>query len=199
MTIHFDESRTRQNLMRAFAGESQARNRYLFAAQQAESEQLRVVADVFRFTADQEKEHAEVFYNLLAASAGKNIHIDGAYPVNLSMNIPSLLQAAQHNETEEADDVYPAFSSIARDEGFVRAADVFAAIAQIEKTHAQRFSRYEQLLQEDALFSGEQGTAWVCLNCGHIHTGAQTPAVCPVCRHDQGHFIRQSLFPFAEL
>lgn len=199
MAIHFDDSRTRANLMRAFAGESQARNRYTFAASQAEENHLRVVADVFRFTANQEKEHAEVFYGLLAASAGQTIHIDGGYPVNLSMNLQDLLCAARHNEVEEAEEVYPAFSAIAREEGFQRAADVFAAIALIEKIHAERFRRYEKLLKKDELFTGDQNTQWLCLNCGHIHQGSEAPALCPVCRHDQGHFIRADLAPFAGL
>lgn len=199
MSIHFDDSRTRLNLMRAFAGESQARNRYTIAAQQAQQNHLRVIADVFRFTADQEKEHAEIFYDLLSASAGQTIHIDGGYPVNLSKNILDLLAAARHNETEEADDVYPAFSAIAREEGFQRAADVFAAIARIEKVHADRFQQYATLLQNDELFSGSQETHWLCLNCGHIHQGMQSPGLCPVCRHDQGHFIRSDLSPFVLL
>ena len=198
-SIHFDDSNTRLNLMRAFAGESQARNRYTFAAQLAADSRLRLVADVFRFTAAQEKEHAEVFYNLLAACAGQTIRLDGGYPVNLSMNVQELLSAARHNETEEAEDVYPAFAAQARAEGFTRAADVFAAIAAVEKTHAERFGRYLRLSENDALFSSGQDTAWLCLNCGHIHTGSEAPALCPVCRHDQGNFIRADLTPFAGL
>ena len=195
---HFSDSRTRENLMRAFAGESQARSRYLLAAQVAEDNRLRLVADVFRFTAGQEQVHAGVFYNLLAACAGQTIRIDGAYPVNLSLNVRELLSAARHNETEEAEDVYPSFAQQARAEGFTRAADVFAAIAAVEKTHAARFDRCLRLLQDDALFAAEQDTAWLCLNCGHIHTGREAPTLCPVCRYDQGHFIRASLAPLAQ-
>ena len=196
-TIHFNDSRTRLNLMRAFAGESQARSRYLLAAQVAEDNRLRLIADVFRFTAGQEQEHAGVFYNLLAACAGQTIQIDGGYPVNLSLNVRGLLDAARHNETEEAEDVYPAFAEQARAEGFTRAAEVFAAIAAVEKAHAARFDRCLRLLQDDALFTGGRDTAWLCLNCGHIHTGSEAPVLCPVCRHDQGHFIRTDLTPFA--
>ena len=196
MAIHFDQSRTRLNLMRAFAGESQARNRYTFAAQQASQAHLRVVADVFTFTAAQEKEHAEVFYQLLSACDGQTIHIDGGYPVNLSSDLHKQLCAAVHNETEEADDVYPAFAAIAREEGFQRIADVFASIASIEKIHAQRFGRYAMLLSQEHLFSSDEESDWLCLNCGHVHHGMHTPALCPVCRHDQGHFIRASLAPF---
>lgn len=199
MSIHFDDSRTRLNLMRAFAGESQARNRYTFAAQQAEQDHLRVVADAFRFTAAQEKEHAEVFYQLLSACAGQTIHIDGGYPVNLSMNMHDLLSAAIHNETEEAEDVYPAFAAIAREEGFQRAADIFSAIAKVEHLHAARFTQYDQLMQADQLFTAQGEVRWLCLKCGHIHVGQQAPALCPVCRHDQGNFIRADLSPFVLL
>lgn len=107
-----------------------------------------------------------------------------------------LLTAAIHNETEEAEDVYPAFAAIAREEGFQRAADVFAGIAKIEHLHAARFRQYDQLMQADQLFTSQGEVRWLCLNCGHIHVGPQAPALCPVCRHDQGHFIRADLSPF---
>ena len=196
-TMHFNDSRTRLNLMRAFAGESQARSRYLLAAQVAEDSRLRLMADVFRYTAGQEQAHAEVFYNLLAACAGQTIRVDGGYPVNLSLNVRELLDAARHNETEEAEDVYPAFAEQARAEGFTRAAEVFTAIAAVERTHAARFDRCLRLLQDGALFTGSRETVWMCLNCGHIHTGSEAPALCPVCRRDQGHFIRADLTPYA--
>ena len=199
MTLHFNDSRTRENLMRAFAGESQARNRYTFAAQQAKENKLRIVADVFTFTAAQEKEHAEVFYELLSACAGQTIHVDGGYPVNISTELTDLLSAARHNETEEAEDAYPTFARIAREEGFTRVGDVFAAIAQVEKTHAQRFERFEQMLRDGTLFEEKGSAGWLCLNCGHIHQGNQAPGLCPVCRHDQGPFIRTDLVPFTLL
>ncbi len=199
MTIAFDDSRTRENLMRAFAGESQARNRYIFAAQQADKSRLRLVADAFRFTASQEKEHAETFYKLLASCAGQTITVDGGYPVNLSPDMGVLLTAARHNETEEADVVYPSFAAIARDEGFTQIADTFAAIARVEETHAQRFDRFARMLKDDTLFRADKDTAWLCLNCGHIHYGSEAPRACPVCQHDQGHFIRADLSPFVSI
>ena len=104
--------------MRAFAGESQARNRYTFAASQAKKNNLYVVEAIFKFTADQEKEHAEIFYNHLKEMAGKNINIEGGYPVDISNSVIDLLRSAQHNEYEEHDPVYKSFGDIAKEEGF---------------------------------------------------------------------------------
>lgn len=111
MTTDFNSSKTRENLMRAFAGESQARNRYTFAASCAKKNGLAVVEAVFRFTASQEEEHAEIFYNHLSSLAGTSITIDGTYPVDLSEDVAQLLRFAQHNEFEEHDDVYKAFEN----------------------------------------------------------------------------------------
>ncbi len=196
MSIAFDQSVTHLNLMRAFAGESQARNRYTFAAEQADAQGLRVIGDTFRFTAGQEKEHAEIFLKLLSELNRQNITVDGAYPVNLDLNALDQLRAARHNENEEGESVYPAFAAKAREEGFSLIGDIFAQIAAIERTHAQRFGRFANALSANALFSAPQPVAWLCLNCGHIHFGASAPAVCPVCQHEQGFFIRESLVPF---
>ena len=135
MATDFKQSETMKNLMRAFAGESQARNRYTFAATQANSQGLYVIEKIFQFTADQEKEHAEVFYNQLKELAGETIHIDGGYPVDLSPNISELLDKAQHNEYEEHDDVYKNFADIAQEEGFGKAAAKFRLIAGIDLEH----------------------------------------------------------------
>ena len=116
--VDFMDSRTRENLMRSFAGESQARNRYTIAASAARKEHLEAVARVFEFTADQEKAHAKVFYDLLLPSAGSNISIDGNYPIDLSDKTLDLLKAAQHNEYQEFEHDYAAFAEIAHKEGF---------------------------------------------------------------------------------
>lgn len=194
--IPFKDSKTKDNLMRAFAGESQARNRYTFAAAQAKAKKLHVIEAIFRFTADQEKEHAEIYYNLLKELSGSNICVDGKYPVDISDSTMKLLQLAQHNEYEEADTVYPAFAQIAQQEGFAKAASAFTMIAAIEKTHGDRFGRYAKLLEQNQLFSSVPETKWLCLNCGHIHTGTQAPENCPVCDHAQGYFIRLDCAPF---
>lgn len=196
VSVSFAQSRTKENLLRAFAGESQARNRYTFAASQAKEQKLHVVERVFAFTADQEKEHGEIFYKLLSQATGENIHIDGAYPVDLAPRMAELLAMAHHNEMEEHEVVYPAFAQTAREEGFTAIGDTFAHIAAIEQLHAMRFKQYEEMLKSSTLFNSPMPCAWLCLNCGHIHWGAEAPTACPVCHHDQGYFIRTSLAPF---
>lgn len=196
MGVEFSKSVTKDNLMRAFAGESQARNRYTFAASQAKKNGLYVISAVFDFTASQEKEHAEIFYNHLKDLSGETIFIDGGYPVDLSEDVATLLEMAQHNEYEEHLDVYKAFGEKAREEGFDRIASSFLQIAQIEKVHGDRFGKYAKLLREGKLFVANAGQEWMCLNCGHVHRGSDAPAVCPVCRHDQGYFIRFELAPY---
>ena len=190
--MEFKASKTRENLMRAFAGESQARNRYTFAAEAAESSGLHGIARIFRFTAEQERAHAQVFFKLLAPCEGENIHIDAGFPVeNTAWSTDRLLRSAQHNEYEEARNVYPSFALTAKEEGFNAAAAAFERIAKIEQMHGERFGLLAQRIEEGKIFSAEGETErWLCLKCGHVHTGAQVPPVCPVCKHAQGYFVR---------
>ena len=189
--MEFRESRTRENLMRAFAGASQARNRYTFAAAAARSAGLHWVERVFRLTADQEKEHAELFIAHLAQCEGENIHIDGSYPVENGAWTPDrLLRSAQHNEYEEANTIYPSFAAVAREEGFLAVASTFEMIAAIEKTHGDRFGLLARRAEESRLFTAQEEVPWLCLNCGHVHYGTQAPPICPVCKHAQGYFVR---------
>lgn len=199
MAIEFKNSVTKDNLMRAFAGESQARNRYTFAAAQARKENLPVIEAVFTYTANQEREHAEIFYNHLQQLSGSTIHVDGGYPVDLSDSISDLLRRAQHNEYEEAESVYTSFGDTAKEEGFLTVAGSFHMIAAIEKYHGDRFGRFAQYMEENRLFVSDVQTGWICLNCGYIYTGTKAPAKCPVCQHEQGYFIRLELSPFANL
>lgn len=192
----FKKSITKDNLMRAFAGESQARNRYTFAASQAKKTDLQVISAVFAFTAAQEKEHAEIFYGHLHQMAGETIFIDGGYPVDISDNVLDLLKMAQHNEYEEHDSVYQAFGETARQEGFEQIAASFFQIAAIEKVHGDRFGKYAELLREGKLFVSEVEEEWMCLNCGFVFKGKKAPEICPVCRHDKGYFIRFELAPY---
>ena len=194
--MDFKTSETKDNLMRAFAGESQAYMRYNFAAAQAKQEKLQVIEQVFRFTANQEKEHAKVFYDHLAVLAGETIHIDGGYPVDIAENSEKLLRMAQHNEYEEHDDVYKNFGDKAKEEGFAEVAATFYMIADIEKTHGDRFGNFADLLSSGRLLESQEKETWVCLNCGHIYTGTNPPASCPVCKHDRGYFIRLPYYPF---
>ncbi len=198
MAVAFKDSETKDNLMRAFAGESQARNRYTFAASQAKKEKLHVISAIFAFTASQEKEHAEIFYKHLKELAGETVAVDGTYPVDISDQVTELLKMAQHNEYEEHDPVYKAFGEKAREEGFQQVAASFFQIAGIEKTHGDRFGRYARLLEEGRLFVSDVEVEWMCLNCGYIYKGTNAPAVCPVCQHDQGYFIRLTLAPYED-
>lgn len=190
---NFQNSKTKELLMRACAGESQARNRYTMAEEQAKSKKLYVLANLFKFTADQEKIHAEIFYNHLKSEAGNTIEIDGGYPVDIAQEVCPLLKMANHNEYQESDDVYPAFSEIARQEGFAKIAQDFANIAKIEKVHGNRFKKFAELMESGKLFSSDKQETWVCLNCGYILEGTQAPETCPVCGKEQGYFIRLSM------
>lgn len=196
MAVNFKDSVTKENLMRAFAGESQARNRYTIAAKTAAEQNLHVIHAVFSFTADQEKEHAAVFYNHLAELSGETVQIDGSYPVDLSRDVAKLLRLAQHNEYEEHDDVYLHFAEKAKEEGFARIAASFQMIAQIEKVHGDRFGRFADLLEQNQLFVSGVETAWMCLSCGHIYRGTSVPEKCPVCQYDRGYFVRLDLAPY---
>lgn len=183
--------------MRAFAGESQARNRYTFAASQAKKQQLHVVEALFNFTANQEKEHAEIFYNHLKQSAGENIQIDnGSYPVDIADDLSKLLKMAHHNELEEFSPVYPAFAEKAKQEGFHEVSTSFKNIAGIEKKHGERFKVFADLMDSGKLFTEDKETSWMCLNCGYIFDGVSAPKSCPVCQHPQGYFIRLSMSPW---
>lgn len=198
MTVDFKNSETKDNLMRAFAGESQARNRYTFAASQAKKDGLHVISAIFAFTASQEKEHAEIFYNHLKEMAGETIMVNGGYPVDISESVSELLRMAQHNEYEEHEPVYQAFGSKAREEGFEKVAASFFHIAEIEKIHGDRFGKYAKWLEEGKLFVSDVEVEWMCLNCGFVYKGTKAPEVCPVCKHDQGYFIRFELAPYEE-
>lgn len=199
MSVEFKNSETKENLMRAFAGESQARNRYTFAASQAKQENLAVIEAVFTFTANQEKEHAEVFYKHLTECAGETISIDGTYPVDIAKDVAQLLRAAQHNEFEEHDDVYKNFEMVAREEGFPKIAASFHMIGAVEKTHGDRFGLFAELLEQNKLFVSDVETAWMCLACGNIYRGTSVPDQCPVCGHDKGYYVRLELAPYTSL
>ena len=194
--MELKESVTRENLLRAFAGESQARNRYTFAASTAKKKDLEVLQLVFLYTAGQEKEHAEVFYDHLKQAGCANIDITAGYPVDCTDDPLALLRLAAEHEMDEYESAYPAFGDRAEEEGFPAIAAAFRQIAKIEKVHAERFKRFAQLLEQGKLFVSDVDTVWICLNCGHVHHGRQAPAKCPVCQHSQGYFIRLELSPY---
>lgn len=196
MAVHFKESKTKENLMRAFAGESQARNRYTIAAEQAKEMGMKTIADLFLYTAEQERAHAARFYELLSSLSGETVFIDGGYPVDADADLAKLLRAAEHNEKEEFEEIYPAFAEIAKKEGFFEAASAFMQIAEIEHTHQKRFAEVAKMLEENQYYIRKDPEKWICTNCGYIHEGKQVPKVCPVCRHDQGYFLPYCLAPY---
>ncbi|MDD2980075.1 MAG: rubrerythrin family protein [Hespellia sp.] len=189
MAICFEDSKTKENLMRAFAGESQARNRYTFAAEELKKQGMYTIADMFLYTADQERGHAERFYNLLSSLGGETVYVEGGYPIDYSEKPETLLRRSAHNEHEEFDDVYPAFGDIAKEEGFLEVASAFYQIAEIEHVHELRFSKLADMVKDSTYYESPTESKWMCTNCGYIHEGKAAPQVCPVCRHERGYFI----------
>lgn len=185
---NLNNTETKKNLMRAFAGESQARNRYDFAAKIACKQKLHIIETVFKFTAQQEMAHAKIFYEHLKECEGENIKIDGAYPINISNNVEELLRAAVHNEKEETEIVYKDFAKKAEEEGFTAIANSFKLIGEIEKGHQTRFQTMLTAMENNTLFKVNTEVEWACLHCGHVHHGKEAPTVCPVCSHNQGFF-----------
>ncbi|MDO4515019.1 MAG: ferritin family protein [Lachnospiraceae bacterium] len=154
------------------------------------------ICKVFLFTADQERAHAKRFYDLLKNLNGETIDIEGSYPVDYDDSITGLLRAAQHNEMEEADDVYMAFGEKAKEEGFIEAASAFFHIARIEAVHGKRFGLLAELLESGRYYETGRTGYWMCLNCGYIHKGTRVPEVCPTCLEEKGYFIPADLAPY---
>lgn len=194
--ILLKDSVTKENLLRGFAGECQAWRRYEFAATQAKNQNLEVLYWLFHYTANQEKEHAEIFYNHLKEFNGQEISLTADYPIDNSSNMQELLQLAAKHEAAEHDTIYKSFGDKANEEGFSNIASSFHMIAEIEKEHSQRFQRYAQLVENNQLFKNETPIEYICLNCGHIHHAEGAPIICPVCSHNQGFFVRLKDSPF---
>ena len=182
--------------MRAFAGESQARNRYTIAAEAAEKQGTHIIKDLFIYTANQEKAHAEVFYRALKSCNSENVNIEGGYPVSYYDDIAKLLRAAEHGEFQEYDDVYPNFAKVAKEEGFIAISNTFKNIAEVEKKHGERFGKYADMIEKDTLYNREEETIWMCTNCGYIYEGKSAPNACPVCSYPKGYFIEFEESPF---
>lgn len=199
MQTNFCESRTREALMRAFAGECQSRQRYYQAALIAQDQDHVALERMFRFTAEQEERHAKQFFELLKECAGEKIEITGSYPASVYTDLGDLLRASAEEEYHEANEVYPEFARLAREEGFTDIALKFDMIGKIEETHHKRFDHYLRLWESDSLLrSDSTEETWICLNCGHIHTGSEPPVECPVCGAEKGYFIREAEAPFTD-
>lgn len=176
---------TEKNLLKAFAGESQARNRYTYFASKAKKEGLVQISDIFAETADQEKEHAKRFFSFLE---GGRVEITASFPAGVVGTTAENLAAAAGGEQEEWTEMYPAFAAKARDEGFPAIAMVIEKIAIAEKQHEKRYRDLLKNLNEGKVFRKDGKVVWRCLNCGYIHEAEEAPAMCPACAHPQAHF-----------
>jgi len=178
-------TQTEKNLLIAFAGESQARNRYTFWASAAKKEGLVQIASIFEETASQEKEHAERFWSFLQGGA---VEITAAYPAGKNGSTLENLDAAANGEEEEWKEIYPKFAKIARDEGFGDVAACFENICVAEKQHGKRYRDLYNNLKDGKVFKKDGKIVWRCRNCGFLHEAVEAPKVCPACLHPQAYF-----------
>jgi len=176
--MEFNGSKTEANLLAAFAGESQARNKYTYYASAAKKEGYEQIAALFLETAENEKEHAKLWFKYLHG---------GAVPAT-----EENLKDAAEGENYEWTEMYAEFAKVAREEGFNEIAARFEMVAKIEKEHEERYRKLLQNIKEDVVFTAGEETVWVCRNCGHIHVGKAAPKVCPVCVHPQAYFERRA-------
>lgn len=181
---------TAENLLKSFAGESQARNRYTYYASVAKKEGYVQIESIFIETADNEKEHAKRFFKFLADSDlnGEAVVInDAGYPVFLGTTVLNL-QAAAAGENEEWTTLYPHFAKVAEDEGFPEIAFTYRKILEVEKRHEERYNKLWTNIEENKVFAKTDKVLWKCSNCGYIYDGAEAPTVCPACAHPQSYF-----------
>lgn len=192
----FVHSQTYACLHDAWLSEIHARRLYLLAARTMEENHLHVIAHAFRFTAAQEKEHADIFRGLIAACHGA-CTAPKEYPPLLLPRAPlDLLRSVIQSERNEWETLYPRNARIATEEGYSRMTSAFLRIAETERRHAQRFLQYANALADGDLFQSKHSQSWLCLSCGQFHSGYAAPEVCPSCGSDRGHFIRSSYYPF---
>ena len=178
-------SQTEKNILTAFAGESQARNRYTYFASKAKKEGYVQIAAIFEETANQEKEHAKRLFKFLE---GGEIEITAGFPAGVIGSTLDNLKASAAGENYEHTSMYPGFAKTAMDEGFDNLADVFSAIAEAEKQHEKRYNALAQNIEAGRVFKRDDKVSWQCRNCGYIHEGTEAPQKCPACDHDQAHF-----------
>ena len=180
----FEKSETLQCLINAFAGESQARNKYTIYAKTAKKENYLLISDVFLETAENEREHAKLFYKFIPNGFYSP---NAIYSFFLGSTYENLLSSA-NAEKDEWENVYKHASQVAKTEGFDDISHLFANIAEIEKRHSHRFLVLSELLQNETLYKKEEISQWICTKCGHTHIGKEAPCKCPVCNHEQRYF-----------
>ena len=178
-------SQTEKNLLKAFAGESQARNRYTFFASAAKKEGFEQISAIFQETADNEKEHAEVFFKHLV---GGEVGIEAGYPAGKIGSTAENLLAAAEGEKMEWGKLYPDFEQVARDEGFDEVAESFQEIAEVEEHHEKRYRKLLDNVKNGTVFKRNQEVQWKCRNCGYVHTGKEAPETCPACKHARSYY-----------
>jgi len=178
-------TQTEKNLLAAFAGESQARNRYTYFASQARKEGYEQIAAIFQETADQEKEHAKREFKFLE---GGEAEITAAFPAGVIGNTLENLKAAAAGEHYETTEMYPSFAKTADKEGFSEIAEVFRNIAIAERRHEERYITLAKNITDGLVFKREKSVRWVCRNCGYVHEGPEAPEVCPACAHPQSYY-----------
>lgn len=178
-------SKTEQNLLKAFAGESQVRTRYAMYASIAKKEGYEQIAEIFLQTASNEYEHAKLFYRRLK---GREVEITASYPAGIIGDTIKNLEAAANGEGDEADVLYPEFAKTAAEEGFNEISALFTKIAKIEKNHQKRYLKLLDNVKNQKVFKREEEREWVCRECGYIHYGKEAPKECPVCAHPQAFY-----------
>lgn len=178
-------TKTEKNLMAAFAGESQARNRYTYYVSKAKKEGFVQIADIFEETANQEKEHAKRLFKFMD---GGETEITGSFPFGVNESTSDNLAASAAGENHEWTEMYPGFAKIAREEGFEEIAVVFESIAVAEKQHEKRYNDLKANIDAGSVFKKDQTVVWRCRNCGYIYEAATAPEKCPACAHPQAHF-----------
>ncbi len=178
-------SRTEKNILTAFAGESQARNRYTYFASQAKKDGFVQISKIFEETANQEKEHAKRLFKLLE---GGDVEVAASFPAGVIGTTADNLLAAAAGENEEWQHMYPSFAEIAEEEGFTTIAAIFRAIAVAEEFHEKRYLALAKNIKDGKVFKKDSTVVWQCQNCSYIHTGDEAPRQCPACAHPQAHF-----------
>lgn len=178
-------TQTEKNLLTAFAGESQARNRYTYFASKARKEGYVQIADIFEETANQEKEHAKRFFKFLK---GGEAEVHASFPAGVIGTTEENLKAAAAGEHYEHSEMYPGFAITARKEGFDKIADTFEAICVAEKQHEKRYLDLMHNIDQGKVFKRDSVVIWRCRNCGYLHEGTETPDLCPACAHPQAYF-----------
>ncbi len=176
---------TEKNLLKAFAGESQAMNRYTFYANVAKKEGYEQIAAIFAETAEQEREHAKRFFKFLK---GGMVEIAASFPAGVISHTPDNLREAAQGEYDEWAELYPEYADVAQREGFHEVEAIFRAVAKVEQVHEERFRKLLSRLEDGSIFSRDEPIEWQCRNCGYVHSGTDAPEICPACAHKRAYF-----------